>query len=49
VLAAAGITMIIFGGPVETTSAKLEPPRRRLAVQPVLGPAGAGLFATGTF
>jgi hypothetical protein len=49
VLAAAGITMIIFGGPVETTSAKAEPPRRRLAVQPVLGPAGAGLFATGTF
>lgn len=49
VLAAAGITMIIFGGPVETTSAKAEPPPRRLAVQPVLGPAGAGLFATGTF
>lgn len=50
VLAAAGITMIIFGGPVETTtSAKVEPPRRRLAVQPVFGPAGGGLYATGTF
>jgi hypothetical protein len=49
VLAAAGITMIIFGGPVETTSARIEPPRRSLRLQPLVSPRAAGLFATGTF
>jgi hypothetical protein len=50
VLAAAGITMIIFGGPVETTTtAKLAPPARSLKLQPLLGRNGGGLFASGTF
>ena len=50
VLAAAGITMIIFGGPVESTaSARLAPPRPSLRLQPQVGPRAAGLFATGTF
>lgn len=49
VLAAAGVTLIIFGGPVHTTSAQVAPPKRALRLQPVLGPRTAGLFATGTF
>jgi hypothetical protein len=49
VLAATGVTMIIFGGPSETTSAKAAPPARSLRLQPLLGPRTAGLFASGTF
>ena len=41
--------MIIFGGPVETTSARSEPPRRSLRLQPLVSPRAAGVFATGTF
>ena len=49
VLAAAGITMIIFGGPVEVNSASVARPVRTLRLEPVLSPRVAGLFASGSF
>jgi hypothetical protein len=42
--------MIIFGGPVETTTtARVERSKRSLQFAPVVGVNGAGLFASGTF
>jgi hypothetical protein len=45
VLAAAGVTMIVIGGPTTEKA----PPAARLKLVPVVSPQASGLFATGSF